>query len=80
MIQPFELSASLFCWVFPGNWYYCPTWIPIRAYNGPLVDVVNYQINDGTLPVGTYSITFAGDDLNNSYEGTHIDTIEVTSF
>lgn len=73
-------SGSLFCWVFPGSWFYCPAWIPVRAYNGPLTDITNYHIYDGTLPAGTYLITFAVDDLNNSFEGTYIDSITVTSY
>jgi len=78
-------------WIFAEvNWtnhyYWSPSgsWklsaVPIRSYNGPLFSTSDYTITNGTLPAGWYIFTFALDSLNNSYEGTFIDTVEIQSF
>ncbi len=51
-----------------------------RAYNGQLITVTDYLIVDSQIPVGTWTLTFAIDSLNNFYEGTYKDTVEVTSY
>ncbi len=65
-------------WRFPNIWQITAT--PFRAYNGPLVPVNNFVVVNGHMPVGVWTFTFAIDQLNNNYEGTYIDTIEVQSW
>ncbi len=72
-------SSSLFCWTFPGSWIYRPDWILVRAYGGPLVEVVDFVFHQGTIPAGSWTFVFAVDELNNQYEGSFLDTIEVVS-
>jgi hypothetical protein len=71
-------SNQLYCWVLPGNWIPCA--IPIRAYDGPLVNVTDYLITQGKIPAGSWTFAFAVDALNNTFEGSYIDTIEVLSY
>jgi|GEM_PF-1475563 len=73
-------SISLFCWTYPGTWIYCPGWIPVRAYDGPLVEISDFVIHQGTIPVGSWSFVFAVDELNGQYEGSFLDSIEVVSY
>jgi hypothetical protein len=71
-------GSKLYSWVFPGGWKSSPT--PIRAYNGPLRDLKDFNISTGKIPAGTWTFTFAVDELNNIYEGTWADEVEVTSY
>ena len=66
-----------FWWKYPGSW--TPSGNPIRAYNGGLIPLNNFNLHQGTIPVGWFVFTFAVDTLNNSYEGTWSDTISVQS-
>ena len=71
-------DTQLFSWVYKSGWQSSPT--PIRAYSGPLRDLKDFNISTGKIPPGTWTFTFAVDDLNNLYEGTYADVIEVTSY
>ena len=71
-------SNTLYCWTYTNGWI-GPCY-PIRAYAGPLISVSDFTIHSGKIPVGTWQFVFAVDELNNSYEGTHADSIEVTSY
>lgn len=71
-------SSLLYCWTYPGNWISCT--VPVRAYGGPLVDLNDYLITQGKIPAGSWNFTFAVDALNNTFEGTYIDTIAITSY
>ncbi len=62
-------------WTF-GGWKPSMT----RAYNGALITVNDYVIANSQIPVGTWTLTFAVDTLNNFYEGTYKDTCVVTSY
>jgi probable HAF family extracellular repeat protein len=69
-------GGSIYSWVWPGTLH---SGI-LRAYAGPLFMVDNFTIHNGTFPLGTWTVAFAVDELNNSYEGTYEDTISVTSY
>jgi len=71
-------GSQAYWWRPPNNW--TPTVIPIRAHDGGLFSINNYPITNGKLPAGWWVFTFAVDALNNSYEGTFIDTIEIQSY
>jgi len=73
-------STNLYCWTLPGTWVYCPGFVPVRAYNGPLIEITDFSIHQGTIPVGSWLFAFVVDPLNNQYEGTYLDTIQVTSY
>jgi len=73
-------SSSLYCWTYSGGWAVCPGGVPRRAYSGPLDEIDNFVLFQGTIPAGTWRFVFAIDKLNNLHEGTFIDTIQVTSY
>jgi parallel beta-helix repeat protein len=64
-----------FSWHFPGNWKPGQ-----NAFAHPLKTIQSYTFHNGTIPVGTWTLAFAVDALNNTYEGTYVDMIEVTSY
>lgn len=70
-------GTTLYCWTFGG-------WIgpcyPTRAYAGPLTSLSDYTVHFGKIPVGSWQFVFAVDDLDNIYQGTYADSIEVTSY
>jgi len=68
-------SNYKFWWLFPGNWVLSAT--PKRAYGGALVSLSDYAIASGTVPVGQWDFYFCVDALNNTYEGTYEDTVQV---
>jgi len=70
-------SVSKWWWRFPGTWVNSST--PKRAYGGALVSVTDYVIANGTIPAGSWVFYFAVDDKDNTYQGTFIDDIVVTS-
>jgi len=73
-----ELDSTInYWWIYPGRWTISTT--PVRAAAAPLMSLSNHLIYKGTLPAGSYVITFAVDDQNNIYEGTYSDTVNVTS-
>jgi hypothetical protein len=39
-----------------------------------------YSVYAGTLPKGFYEFTFAVDEKNGNYEGTYLDTVQVTIY
>jgi len=68
-------ETYVFCWNYPNLWYpYL-----IRCYDGPLVDLTDIVIHQGTIPVGTWEFFFTVDTLNNTYEGTYFDSIDVVT-
>ncbi len=68
--------TNTFWWTFPGVWR--PN--EARAYVGPLTQVNDYVIAQTAIPQGLWTITFAVDDEDNTYQGTHSDSIEVDSY
>ncbi len=64
-------------WSFPGMW--TKSTIPLRAYNGPLVEIEEYVIAQSPVPQGSWTFVFAFDTRDNVYQGTHSDTIEVVA-
>ncbi len=68
--------TNTFWWTFPGIWR--P--YQVRAYVGPLTQVNDYIIAQTTIPVGLWTITFAVDEEDDTYQGTHSDSIEVDSY
>jgi len=68
-----------FWWTLPlpGMWTYSAT--PKRAWNGGLMKVNDFIVTQAKIPSGSWIFTFAVDQLNNAYEGTYSDTIDVTS-
>lgn len=50
---------------------------PIRAAGATLRTVNNFTLWNGIPPVGSYVWTFAVDDWDDNFEGTHIDTVDV---
>jgi hypothetical protein len=74
-----ELNWSTTYWWKPGaGWK--PSIYPIRAYDGGLFAASNYTVANGRLPNGFWTFTFAVDALDNNYQGTYIDTIDVQSY
>lgn len=69
-------GGSTFWWSFPNLWFGSQT----RAHTGPLVSVNDFVIRNGTIPKGSWVLTFAVDALNNVYEGTYKDTIQCTVY
>jgi len=70
-----KAGGSTFSWVYPGSWKFGVK----RAYAGPLFSIAGYTIHNGPIPAGTWTITFAVDVLDNVYQATYADAIEVTS-
>jgi len=73
-------QSDLYCWSSLGGWMYCPNGYPFRAYGGPLVDLTGFTICQGRLPVGSWTFVFVLDYANSLYEGSYLDSIEVTSY
>jgi hypothetical protein len=71
-------GSGLFSWTYLNGWKSSST--PVRAYNGPLVDLNDFSISTGRIPAGTWELVFAVDELNNTYEGTYADRVDVTSY
>ena len=73
-------GVDLYCWTYYGGWKSCPSGVPIPAYNGPMVNLTDFPITQGKIPVGSWEFVFAMDYLNSRFEGSYRDTIEVTSY
>jgi hypothetical protein len=72
----FCVANKTFWWVPGQGWV--NSWTSIRAHDGALFALNDFNLgSSSTLPVGTYDFTFAVDDLNNSYEGTYADTLQL---
>jgi len=71
-------SGGTFSWVYslPYHW----TSGTVRSHAGPLFALPSYSIHKGTVPWGTWTFTFAVDQMDNAFQGTHSDTIAVTSY
>jgi hypothetical protein len=74
-----EYNWSTQYWWQPGAGW-TQSAVPLRAYDGTLFSASNYTVANGRLPAGQWTFTFAIDDLNNNYEGTYIDTIDIQSY
>ncbi len=70
-------SVNKYWWRYPGTWIFSST--PRRAYDGALVAVTDYLIASAKIPSGNWVFYFAVDAKDNTYQGTYIDDIEVTS-
>ncbi len=71
-----ELNGTYdYWWIWPGNWKYSTT--PRRGLFYGLLTVNDYSLYSGTLPIGTWTFTFAVDAFNNVYEATYMDDITV---
>jgi|GEM_PF-6082615 len=66
-------------WKYPGTWK--ASWTPIRAYAGGLLHINDFQVaSSNSLANGDWEFTFGVDTLNNLFEATHHDVVEVTIF
>jgi hypothetical protein len=73
-----KTGGGTFSWVYTIPWHWT---VGIqRAHGGPLFALNGYPIHNGTIPVGTWTIRFAVDSLDNVYQGTYEDSITVTSY
>ena len=63
---------------YSGGWTKSTT--PIRFVGANLRTVNSYTVLNRTLPWGTYEFTFAIDDKDNHYEGTYIDTADISLY
>jgi len=70
-------SGGLYSWVYSLPWHW--TNGLRRAYAGPLIPITNYTLRDGTIPAATWTINFAVDARDNTYQGTYVGAIEITS-
>jgi len=73
-------KTDLYCWTYLGGWTFCSSGHPMRAYDGPLVDLTDFTICQGRLPVGSWTFVFVLDYENRLYEGSYFDSIEITSY
>ncbi len=63
-------------WRYPNNWQ--QSWTPKRGLAYALVPVTDYLVGSSSnLQAGSWEFVFAVDELNNAYEGTYIDTVDV---
>jgi hypothetical protein len=73
-------GTQLFSWTPVGGWSYRPGLVPLRAHGGPLFALSGFSLHQGTIPAGAWRFVFALDALNNQYEGSFKDSIQVTSY
>jgi hypothetical protein len=73
-------AASKYWWRYPNSW--TPSATPIRAYGGALFTLDNYPIfKNAKIPfLGDWEFSFAVDVLDNAYQGTYLDTVEVNVY
>jgi len=68
-------------WTQSFWWKPWTTWtrsnIPIRSYNGALMDLNSVQIASAKVPAGQWDFHFVIDALNGIFEGTNEDIVEV---
>jgi len=62
----------------PQRW--TPVAAPVRSYNGALFEMNNYTLAQSKIPMGSWTFTFAVDTLNNVFEGTSMDTIDIQTY
>ena len=66
-------------WKYPSTWKSSST--PVRAIAYGLISLSNYQVGStSNLTSGNWEFVFAIDAYNNVYEGTYIDTVDVTIY
>jgi hypothetical protein len=70
-------GGGIFSWVFPVPWHW--TVGVTRAHAGPLFPINDFVLHSGTIPVGTWTIRFAVDAMDNVYQGTYAGSLKVTS-
>ena len=70
-------SNPAWYWKYPGSWQ--SSWTPVRAIAYGLIPLSDYSVGSSSnLPAGNWEFSFAVDAHNNTYEGTYIDTVDVT--
>lgn len=70
-------SAPIMWWFQPpGSW--TKSYTPIRASAGLLTGFENFLVGQGTIPVGEWKFGFAVDELDNTFQGTFQDSVDVT--
>jgi len=70
-------TGGYWSWVYSIPWHW--TAGLQRAHVGPLFSLTDYVLRNGTVPKGTWYITFAVDAPDNTYQGTYSDMIILTS-
>ncbi len=66
-------------WIYPGNWQ--SSVVPKRAIAYGLITLNDYPIgSSSSLQSGDWEFVFAVDAFNNSYEGTFVDSVDVTIY
>ena len=66
-------------WKYPNSWQ--SSFVPIRAIAYDLIPLSNYPIGSSSnLQSGDWEFVFAVDALNNAYEGTFVDVVDVTIY
>lgn len=70
-------SSSYYWWVYPGNWNFGA---PKRAYGGPLIEINDFEIFDQAIPAGNWTFGFGVDVLDNTFQGTYLDTVDVVIY
>jgi len=69
-------AVETYWFELPGRWTLSAT--PIRAYDGDVFSLTDYVIVDDPIPLtGQWNFRFCIDSLNNGYDGTHEDAVEV---
>jgi len=53
--------------------------VPIRAYDQGLTELTDIPLVSGKIPPGTWIFSFSVDELNNSFEGTFEDSVQVVA-
>jgi len=70
-----EPNLATFWYVYGSGWIKAAT--PVRASSRKLKAIPLFEIYNGTLPSGTWTLTFAIDQLDGVYQETYKDTATV---
>jgi len=75
-IAAWKQGGNVYSWIYGPN----PYWRQgrRRTYVGPLIALKSYTFHYGFIPIGTWEIEFTLDDDDNTYQGTHTDSIEIS--
>lgn len=68
-------GSATFYYSLPGSW----SPVPQPAYVGGLLPLAGFPLFSGPLPPGSWTLTMAVDAPDGVYQGTHADTVDVTS-
>lgn len=69
-------GSSKYWWTIGNGWVLSAD--PVRAWNGELRDVTDFQVDSRRLPPGDYTLYFSVDQLNDVYEATYEDSLNLT--